>query len=638
MKFPNPFLLATIIFSCSLTAQVEITGTVLEYGTQQVLVGAYLTSAQQAGVGTLTDANGQFLFSLAREDTLVCSYLGFESARWPVSELVGHNRIQIQLQPRINTTTEVTVRAKRISAAELASTTLKTMDIYQNPGAKADPLLAVNTLPAATTPDETANVSLRGSSTEATGIYLNNVPIEGAVRLDQSNGVGQFSLFNTANLKNVRVFASNPPVEFSGAAAGAVGLYTATEIAGNTTQFSLNLTGAGVNWRQKLGPYNGLNLWGNYQTHNAFTSVNGTALEAIDYFRNIDLGGHYAHRFATGTELDVFEFFLNESYGYQVRSGGIDAPFVQQKTRSITVANLRWAGKNKTRWELNQGIDFSRASFAIGNILTRPREFNTFTGLIRRRDLPRSKSAFGLQISGRFHSVSGRFPLNDYALEEGDPSGTYAEKNRHWLPEAFMYRQWRIGRRWLMGTGFKLSGKNEEDVWRPTLQLGLRRLLGAKDQLLIGLGQYQRYVDARPRAEASWLRSRQLSLEWQRKGKIWSGQLALYRKWDRYEEESWNILGAEGRIGAKSNGWQGWVSGAVIRSRIDQSGLTYPSAFDHPFLLRAQMRFPLPLKIEGGFNFQWRRGRYYLPLESARFDPTIERYIPSFVAQDAGER
>jgi hypothetical protein len=53
----------------------------------------------------------------------------------------------------------VTVRAPKITYGELASTKINQLDVYLNPAAKADPLLAVNSLPAATNPDETANVS-----------------------------------------------------------------------------------------------------------------------------------------------------------------------------------------------------------------------------------------------------------------------------------------------------------------------------------------------------------------------------------------------------------------------------------------------------------------------------------------------
>jgi len=44
------------------------------------------------------------------------------------------------------------------------------VEIYLNPSSKADPLLAVNSLPSATTLDESANISFRGRSPAETGI------------------------------------------------------------------------------------------------------------------------------------------------------------------------------------------------------------------------------------------------------------------------------------------------------------------------------------------------------------------------------------------------------------------------------------------------------------------------------------
>jgi hypothetical protein len=128
--------------------------------------------------------------------------------------------LNVKLSAATTKLDEVEIKSERLIAADFTVRKMSKLAIYTNPSSKADPLLAVNTLPSSTTLDESPNISIRGSSPAETGIFFNNVPIYDAVRYAQINGLGTFSVFNTALINQVQVYPGNPPLEFGNTTSG----------------------------------------------------------------------------------------------------------------------------------------------------------------------------------------------------------------------------------------------------------------------------------------------------------------------------------------------------------------------------------------------------------------------------------
>ncbi|MFO0265762.1 MAG: carboxypeptidase-like regulatory domain-containing protein, partial [Cyclobacteriaceae bacterium] len=171
-----------------------VRGTITDAETRERLPGANIRLQADWRTGTSTDSLGHFIIKAQAGDTLVASFIGYKESAFIIREC----EIVILLEPYAQLTGEVVVKAERLIAEEFRTMKADKLDIYTNPTAKADPLLAVNTMPAATTLDESANISLRGSTAQETGIFLNNVPIYDGIRYGQLNGIGTFSIFNTA--------------------------------------------------------------------------------------------------------------------------------------------------------------------------------------------------------------------------------------------------------------------------------------------------------------------------------------------------------------------------------------------------------------------------------------------------------
>jgi len=149
------FLSVVFLFiTGSLFAQHTITGLVVDAETGEPLLGAHVYLLNNWRVGATTDLEGKFAFELTDEsmsDTLIVSYIGFQEKQVPLNKAS-----KIKLKPVTVVGETVTVTAKPLIAEEFKYQKINKIEIYTNPAAKADPLLAVTSLPSSTTTDESA--------------------------------------------------------------------------------------------------------------------------------------------------------------------------------------------------------------------------------------------------------------------------------------------------------------------------------------------------------------------------------------------------------------------------------------------------------------------------------------------------
>ena len=184
------FILLFIGLTNILFAQNRLDGIITDAQTEEALIGANIFLASDFSIGSQTNLDGQFSIKTAvKSGTLVVSYIGYED-QMVVFQNDGKT-IPIKMIPKATLIETVVVKGDKLTGQVFAVEKIGKLDIYLNPSSQADALKAVQSNPAATTVDETANVSLRGSPASETGVFLNNVPLNDVVRLDQSNGVGQ---------------------------------------------------------------------------------------------------------------------------------------------------------------------------------------------------------------------------------------------------------------------------------------------------------------------------------------------------------------------------------------------------------------------------------------------------------------
>jgi len=471
-------------------AQYSLSGSVVDANNDEALIGANLLLVADFS-GTQTDLTGQFQFPLKdTQGSLVVSYIGYEDQEISFTSI--DEPLVIKMSPKATTMGAVVVTGKKLTGQVFAVEKISKLDIYLNPAAQADALKAVQSNPAATTIDETANISLRGSPASETGVFLNNVPMNDVVRLDQSNGVGQFSIFNTSTIESVSIFPSNPPLEFGNATSGVVALYTDDEFPDRMNALSLHAAGVGLSAVRKLGNKTSLSAFSNWNTQEVLTSINPASLKDLNNFNTIDFGTYGIHHFNQQWQLKFFNYAISEDYKYHVRFPSFEDTFQQQKKRNQAIINLIQQKEN-TRFEWNQGINFSKANYQIGNLAIHSQNFDYFSGL-NYAWYPKNGS-IKVGINTNIHKIgsSGNVPIYEHGFSEEFPTVPF--ENQEWviIPESFLYTKWTVKDHFSIGIGGRYHPKFDQLESYGSYQLNLAYTLKNNHQLIASLGAYHKF-------------------------------------------------------------------------------------------------------------------------------------------------
>jgi hypothetical protein len=515
---------------------------------------------------------------------------------------------------------------------------LSALDIYLNPASKADVLLAINTLPAATTADETANVRLRGTPAAANTVYFNRVPVYDPVRLDQLNGLGQFSIFNTSLLQGVAVYPSNAPLGLGGSTGGAVALRTRKRLDGGTNMLNLSLAGLGGQWAIDVGEHTQALVAANFGHDAWLKAVNPLALANIGHFRTHDAALYLTHELSDYSSLQLFSLAMQEDYSYRVRSANWADWFEQQKTRSLTILNYHWQ-RGAWRWEWNQGFNYSRANYDWANIAVQDRRYDYHSNCWINRATETVNYSLGLHFDWRQQQQGGRFPAVAGAIGEGYPTAAYHRLGQLQRLSVYTYRRQNLGPRWKLGMGGQwqpLRPVREGSPW--AAQVNLLHEAESGHQWIVGAGRYLHYDWAAAESGRSIERQlgSQLSLDWQYHTGPWHWQAALYGNRLGLGRQHYRILGIEGQCRYEGRRGAWWFSVSRVRSELTSAD--GPSPYDFPFWLRAGGRWQLPGQWTVAWSGQWRSGQAYSPLIDREWQSELEVFLPVFAPVSSSER
>lgn len=631
------FILILVCFFNTLFAQRMLKGTITDIQNGDALIGANIFLANDFAIGSQTDLDGHFsIKTAAANGTLVVSYIGYEDQM--IAFQNEDKAIQIKMTPKATLMETVVVKGNKLAGQIFAVEKISKLDIYLDPSSQADALKAVQSNPAATTVDETANVSLRGSPASETGIFLNNVPLNDVVRLDQSNGVGQFSIFNTSTIESVSVFASNPPLEFGNATSGVVALYTDDELPENANALSLNLVGIGLSGSRKIGDKTAIAAFSNWNTPYLLKKVNPNSLEDLNTFSTFDFGAYGIHQFNSNWQLKFFNYAINESYRFKIRFPAFEDEFRQKKQRNLSIINLIQQKEN-SRFEWNQGINFSKANYQVGNIDIHNQNFDYFSGLNYAWYPENGSIKIGLNTNIHRTDSEGSFPLFENAFAPEQPILDFARKTWLFIPEAFVYTKWTFANNFSIGIGGRFHPEVDNLESYNSYQLNLAYTIKDTHHLIASVGEYHKFQLPNGEFDAvQKLFSRQYSLDYQGKLKRWKWSGAIYQK-DNLRGNLPNMVrGAEIYTAYQGSQLQWGLSVASIQSTLENGETAYPSAHDLSYFLRTTLSYKINGEWNIGLVYWQRQGRYYLPVSQAILNEQSNTYAPIYVAQNEGLR
>ncbi|HEX8426711.1 carboxypeptidase-like regulatory domain-containing protein [Hymenobacter sp.] len=642
-------LLRSLALLCLLTsaalAQTPATvrGTVADHSTGEKLLGATVRLTGQPASTTATDLDGAFVlpFAAGQPDTLVVSYVGYRSFRL-VLRTVPMAVVVVRLVPAGGLTlTQVEVTAKRPIAEDFIVRELDFLSIVTNPAAAADPLLAVRTLPAATTLDESASISLRGSDPSQTGIYLNNVPIYDAVKFAQLTGIGTFGIFSVDLVKSVLVFPTNPPLEFGNAGAGLISLSTDERRRSNFVQASLGLANSGLLAGRPVGQRGMLKAYLNAQDGLLLRAVNPASFRQLPRFGLVDGGVHFATKVGGYGTVKAFGYGLSERYAYRPATGG-PTNYQYRNLRGFYALSYEqaWPGADLA---LSHGLSQRRAHDAFGSYNTTCRFADYYAAAHYRRYWSGTLSTrAGLSYDERRLHLAGRFPVRRDELSATAPTYAAAFGQGRTLWETYQYTKYSRGP-WVLGVGLRLNAvPHLAQPGYGSAQLNVRRNLSVHRFLNLSGGQYISFTSPDP-TYYGFLRTRirQLALDYSATSATPDGPMltaAIYAKQERSILRT-NLVGAE-VFGQRTffSCLRADLAAATVHASPARYDATTPDARALALAQRRyDVRFQLKstLKLVGkwgelGLFAQYRAGAPFTPVLGTTPDPATGGVLPQY--------
>ncbi|MBV6644390.1 MAG: TonB-dependent receptor, partial [Cyclobacteriaceae bacterium] len=366
-----------------------------------------ITGTNDLGVISALDGSFEITHDLEAEDSLTISFVGYHRQVVSYSDMVLDSIVK--LRPTALSLSQVTVKADRLVAEEFNLKQIKKLDIYRNPSAKADPLLAVNAMPSSTTIDESANISLRGSPPGETGIFINNVPLYDAVRFSQLNGIGTFSIFSTGIIRDVTVFPGNPPLEFGNVASGVVSLRTnSQQVKANQTSLTISPASFGIQLSRRVNDQSSIDIFGNYQPSGLLTAINSEALNGVREFNSKDLGANFRLITKKRSSLRVFAYGNTERYTFDFKSPSFNGIFHQDKKRAYLVSNYK-KNFSQSAVGMDLGISISDNQFSFSSSTRNLYNQDHFIGLYHQLFFKTWSLKYGATRDARQFDLQGTF-------------------------------------------------------------------------------------------------------------------------------------------------------------------------------------------------------------------------------------
>ncbi|HZY81797.1 MAG TPA: carboxypeptidase-like regulatory domain-containing protein [Cyclobacteriaceae bacterium] len=609
------FTLLAIIYSVTAYSQTcsTVSGTVAEQN-GDVLPGANIRLKSNPSTGVSSSPDGKFSIAVKSADTLIVSFIGYEERMVPVGN--GLCTVSIVLTALSKTMDEVVVTGTRLIAEEFKTNNFNQLDVYRNPSSKADPILAVNALPSSTTLDESANISLRGSSPAETGIFLDNVPIHDAVRYSQLNGIGTFSLFNTQLINKVQVFPGNPPLEFGGTTSGLIALDTRAIIPAKPSH-KLSLTLASIGWFSEFatGKRSALTVFSNYQPSFLLKAVNETSLARLKKFDSNDLGIHWYLKTRSNGQLKIFNYSLRETYKFNYIEPTFDGDFNQRKKRNFSVLSFVQP-IGRAELSVNQGASFSAAKYDFAASAFQLKLTDYYTSLNIQKIGKTVDVKAGITREVRYSDFKGTFNTYDYAVGEQYPHTSARESSKLVVTELYGYTKYHAFDKVSLGAGVRT---NLDYV---SYQANGRYEISGPLALLISYGQYNK-----KELQDVFIQSDQLSADLVYKKRSDEGTLSLFMKKVKNGPATNHIQGAEL--------YYKYVKSSKLQAQVSLTTLNAPSSqYDIKYYVRGNVIWTFRPTWSFSTVLLYRQGTLYNPVIETRFDEHLGVYVPTYAANE----
>lgn len=305
------------------------------------------------------------LFQRVHSIHLTISAVGYVSIDVDLDDRAGADPV-FRLKPAKVADGEIVVVARRISRP-FSPEVLDFQDIVTDAKAQADPILAVNDLPASTNVTGNARLSLRGSRASINRAYLNDTPVyEFTTGSELDDSTQSRSVFGLTVAGEVETYPGNPPAYLAGATGGAVRL-TSPDNKTRSGVFSINDFGLGAGRTFASGDgADFVSLYASLTDLSFHKAINPNLDSIFKTIRSASGGAVARKAFANGGDIRVFVQGEIGDDAFPFTVYGTQSLFRLKPTKGRVVLN---ASSPLAGFVVNANIAYTRSNVreAFGN-------------------------------------------------------------------------------------------------------------------------------------------------------------------------------------------------------------------------------------------------------------------------------
>lgn len=593
--------------------------------------------------GVATNFEGEFRINYLplKPDTLVVSYIGYIEEKISLSNIDPNQFLTIILKEKTNNLGEVIIEYSDPISEQFSVVKMDILkDVYLNPVAQGDPLKAITFLPASSNVDETANVSLRGSSPDRSRVILNGVPVINPVRATNLNNQGFFSLFNPEIIDKQYVYASNPPLTYGNTSAGLVEIETKKKLSTNQLQTSISIANLGFLASQNVKKDKlFIQLYGNYQVSDAFIAIQKKQFVNVEKFDTKDIGFNINTKLNKKVVLNSFNYFINENFtGKNIEVFTYKGKSETIRKRFFSINNLS-VFNEKSSWKTNVGISLDKNDFEYGNIQSE----NYYNNIFISSNYQWFFNKIDLQVGAtyEYHSVISKDSIPDYyyALSPALPN-TFSEDNiTNQILESYAYAFWEFSNKWNFSSGIRSNIPLNKKSYYLNWQFGVKFNPSDRHQFLLSGGRYTNYsVPNFFDKSFNLLKSYQIALDYTFQNKNTLLTLATYFKNETgvqnqnfFSIDEINTFGIEFFIEQSLfNFFTVKFSNSFINQEQTILSSVYPGLNDFNYFIKTSIQYNNPKLFSFALIYTTRPGIYYNSVNGGSINPSLGFYEPSF--------
>ena len=574
-------------------------------------------------------------------DTIEIRYLGFENQHIAISQFEMDVQKIITMSSNAMLMSEIKIIAKSPISEDFSVAKIERLDVYFNPLSKADPLNAIQMLPASTDTEESASPSLRGSSPMRSIVIVDGVPIRNPVRYTQLNGTGNFSIFSTELLEKQDVYAGNPPLIYGNSTAGLVDITLRKSPAQDGFMLGASLGRLSAMWnKQSKNEKSFVSAFVNHGISSPFKLVNGNSLSTINSFRNTDIGVRLYSNLSDNMSLSLFNWASTEAYDVNYGLFAYNGNAVGSQVRNYTVAALEW-GKLNNHWSINSGTNFSSSDFNYGVVASNISRKDFYTSFNYKRIEEDFVIQTGVNYTWNKDDFNETYPINYYDYNGNGGSFMNNQILSQHDVQSYIYAKYYLGK-FTYSASLRTNIPLSDQKAFLSRQLAIKYKFNHENNLLFSTGKYYNYnYPTSVNLNQILMQSKQYALEYQYTTEDLKITVAGYSKVEDNLLE--RILSSAG-IASGSRSIKGLefsirknigkkvildLANTFLDIKINTGDFTYSASNDLKYIFKAGLTVFNNDVFNAGLSYITRPGKYYTDIIGGSQGPT-EALIPIF--------